>query len=135
MFQFLRPLLVLILVFTALTLIWVPAQIPPEPPEQLAERVSPLTTYSGPRSGGWATVRNRHVETHPRCEACGTDKELNVHHLQPFHVHPELELDPKNLITLCRAHHFWLGHRGDWSNENPNCFRDVKEYKHLHPWK
>lgn len=135
MYQLLRSLLALVLVAGALTLFWSAAQIPPEPPEQLAERATAIATYEGPRSGGWATVRNRHIEAHPRCEACGVYTELNVHHLQPFHLHPELELDPANLITLCRTHHFWLGHRGDWSNENPNCLRAVKDYKRSHPWK
>jgi 5-methylcytosine-specific restriction protein A len=112
-----------------------PVLIPEEPDDQLLERVPTVATYEGPRSSGWATVRNRHVAVHPRCEACGSVAELNVHHLQPFHEHPELELDPDNLITLCRKHHFWIGHHGNWSEVNLNCLYEVKEYKKRHPWR
>jgi hypothetical protein len=46
----------------------------------------------------------------------------------PFHVRPDLELDEWNLITLCREHHFRIGHDPDgpwrpkkpsWSASNP----------------
>lgn len=130
-----RSLLLLAIVFLLADMALRPVVIPPEPPEQLSERVPSVFTYEGSRSGAWARIRNQHVEAHPRCEACGSKVELNVHHLQPFHVHPELELDPDNLITLCRKHHFWLGHHGDWSEVNLNCLQEVKEYKRLHPWK
>ena len=45
---------------------------------------------------------------------CGESEQLNVHHMYPFHYvvlcgRPDLELDPRNLLTLCtredREHH------------------------------
>jgi len=58
-----------------------------------------------------------------RCEWCGTKgnifNQLNVHHFTPQHIAPELRDDPNNLITLCRADHFSLGHKRNWTNSVP----------------
>lgn len=57
---------------------------------------------------------------------------LQVHHIKPFHLHPDLELDPDNLITLCeikgRDHHLLIGHLDDWEAYNPNVRHDVKRF-------
>jgi 5-methylcytosine-specific restriction enzyme A len=51
---------------------------------------------------------------------CGGTKKLQVHHIYPVHISPRLELEPSNLITLCRAKkygldcHLFIGHRGDF---------------------
>ena len=55
------------------------------------------------RSDQWPKVRKTHLASHPTCELCGGEKKLEVHHMRPFHLHPELELEPSNLITLCEA--------------------------------
>jgi hypothetical protein len=52
-----------------------------------------------------------------------------VHHVESFHEHPELELDPTNLISLCegpiKRHHLKVGHTVDghssWSINNPDA--------------
>lgn len=106
-------------------LFWPSTGIAPEPDDQLAEKVPTGIVYEGERSSGWSKVRAAYVREHPTCEACGTIKDLNVHHIKPFHLRPELELDPDNLITLCRTDHFYVGHRGNWSKENPNCRQDA----------
>ena len=31
--------------------------------------------------------------------------DLHVHHVKPFAAHPEIRLDPANLVTLCRPCH------------------------------
>ena len=58
-----------------------------------------------------------------RCEWCGTKgslfNQLNVHHFIPQHIAPELRNDPDNLVTLCRADHFSLGHKRNWTNNVP----------------
>lgn len=69
----------------------------------------------------------------PACMACGhRGRGLQVHHIKPFHLHPNLELDPNNLITLCeikgREHHLLLGHLDDWESYNPNVRADVKHF-------
>lgn len=101
-----------------------------KPIEQIRESVD--APPESDRSSRWPTVRNRFVKNNPVCAACGTDDDLNVHHIKPFHSHPELELDTDNLITLCREHHFTVGHDPDgpgpetpnWKLSNPNVKRD-----------
>lgn len=89
---------------------------------------------SQPRSPHWPTVRKHYIEKHPVCEACGSKEDLNVHHIVPFHNNPKLELEESNLITLCRKHHFELGHLRNWSNSNPNVRRDSERMrKKLNP--
>jgi 5-methylcytosine-specific restriction endonuclease McrA len=47
---------------------------------------------------------------------------VQVHHKKPFHLHPELELDPANLVTLCMTSsnecHLRIGHSGDFKAYN-----------------
>lgn len=95
--------------------------IPPEPEQEQVESADHPTLWGDPRSPQWASVRRQFVESHPVCEACGSAETLNVHHVQPFHLHPELELEPSNLITLCREHHFRIGHDpdGPWKPQKP----------------
>ncbi|GCE16544.1 HNH endonuclease [Dictyobacter kobayashii] len=66
---------------------------------------------------------------------CGhRGKGLQVHHIKPFHLYPELELDPNNLITLCeirgRTHHLLIGHLDDWESYNIRVRADTKRYAH-----
>ena len=107
-------------------------RIPLEPFDQQLESIDGMT-YEGPRSSEWVGVRNEFVRLHPRCEACGSGYNLNVHHVEPFHLRPDLELEPSNLITLCREHHFRIGHDPDgpgprkpsWLESNPNVRSDA----------
>jgi 5-methylcytosine-specific restriction endonuclease McrA len=81
-------------------------------------------SIANPRSPHWPAVRAAHLRAHPCCAACGGTEDLQVHHIAPFHLHAHLELDPKNLITLCEktGHwcHFRIGHVYDWRSWN--CF-------------
>ena len=89
------------------------------------------------RSSKWSAVRAAHLEAHPRCAACGRYTHLEVHHIEPFHVKPELELEPSNLLTLCdyptASCHLHLGHLGSWAAWNPqvrawaDTYREAKE--------
>jgi 5-methylcytosine-specific restriction endonuclease McrA len=72
------------------------------------------------RSGSWATVRRKHLQGEPQCAACGRSKDLEVHHIQPYHLRPELELDAANLITMCRDCHLSVGHAYDWKAYRPD---------------
>lgn len=58
------------------------------------------------------------------CRCCGSKENLNVHHIKPFHIDPSLECNPNNLVTLCRDHHFHIGHKDNWKNANPNVCAD-----------
>jgi 5-methylcytosine-specific restriction endonuclease McrA len=39
------------------------------------------------------------------CVRCLSASRLHVHHILPFADHPNLRLDPDNLVTLCRLCH------------------------------
>jgi 5-methylcytosine-specific restriction endonuclease McrA len=85
------------------------------------------------RSPHWGTVEKAHLLREPACVACGYQgKGLQVHHIKPFHLHPALELDPNNLITLCeikeRDHHLLIGHLDDWESYNIHVKEDVRRF-------
>lgn len=40
-----------------------------------------------------------------RCETCGAQRRLVLHHIIPVKQHPELLLDPANVKTLCKKCH------------------------------
>ena len=82
------------------------------------------------RSGKWARIRREHLEREPACAACGRTKELEVHHIQPFHEHPELELDPENLVTVCSDPcHLVFGHLLNFKRSNPLVREDCDRYR------
>ena len=88
------------------------------------------------RSDKWPEVERAFREKNPTCAACDCTT-VQVHHVLPFHFaillgRPDLELDPRNLITLCEKekgedaadHHLLLGHLDDFQSYN----RDVREF-------
>ena len=92
------------------------------------------------RSPRWASVRKKHLKLHPACEACGSTERVQVHHIKPFHLFPQFELEPTNLITLCEKvitdddntndnHHLKLGHGGNFHKNNKNSLKDVQKYR------
>ena len=76
------------------------------------------------RSDKWHTIRKHHIEKEGWCKYCGGTTHLEVHHIEPFHLNPDKELDDTNLITLCedigKDCHLKVGHLGNWKNFNPN---------------
>ena len=85
------------------------------------------------RSGHWPTVRKQHLALHPVCEVCGGSEKLEVHHIHSFVEHPELELDPHNLISLCESNanfncHRIFGHLNNFQQINPNVVTDSAEW-------
>jgi len=44
------------------------------------------------------------------CVCCGSKKKIQVHHILPRHIRPDLAVDQTNLIALCRDCHFHIGH-------------------------
>lgn len=81
------------------------------------------------RSPLWAGVRRAHLRQNPTCACCGTYEHCEVHHIKPVHIAPELELEPKNLVTLCASPshncHLWIGHLGSWLSWNTTVIRDA----------
>lgn len=76
------------------------------------------------RNPKWPEVEKAHLKEEPVCQYCGGSLKLQVHHIAPFHLFPEKELDDSNLITLCEEHekdcHLMHGHLGDFKLYNPN---------------
>lgn len=84
-----------------------------------------LATRSEPaRSPHWSTTRAAHLNHEPACQWCSGVTSVEVHHIKPFHIHPELELADANLITMCEAIgrqcHLRMAHRGNWKDFDPN---------------
>lgn len=88
------------------------------------------------RSPMWASVEKYFLAspTNQVCACCGSAKKLQVHHLHPFAVYPEKELEFNNLVPLCMENlcHLKLGHGGDFQCYNPFLLDDLKEIK-AHP--
>ena len=91
------------------------------------------------RSPKWSKVKKAFLLQNPHCAACSkgiTLGKMNVHHIIPYHYciaagRPDLELDTRNLITLCTIgydHHLLLGHFGDWQSYNPHLIKDIVQY-------
>jgi hypothetical protein len=86
------------------------------------------------RSPQWHRVEKEHLEKEPQCQWCGATSKLQVHHIKPFHLHPELELDPANFITLCEEGgylncHLFHGHNGDFKSFNDKVREDCEEHR------
>ena len=82
------------------------------------------------RSSNWSKVRKEFVKKNNTCSACGTKKKLEVHHILPFYLYPQLELDTKNLISLCRRHHLTFGHLMNYKSYNTTVKGDCDVYNH-----
>ena len=67
----------------------------------------------------WRKARNQHIKRECCCQMCGIKRKLEVHHVEPWHLAPELRYEPSNLITLCRECHFRFGHWLNWKDSNP----------------
>jgi hypothetical protein len=84
------------------------------------------------RSPKWPYVQKLHLKLEPVCAACGSTKQLQVHHKKPFHLFPELELDLHNLITLCMDEkdcHIKIGHGDNFKDYNPDVAEDAAKVK------
>jgi hypothetical protein len=95
------------------------------------------------RSPEWERVKNEHLAKEPHCVCCGNDWKtgtpVQVHHIFPFHYcialgRPDLELDERNLVTLCETedggrgqnHHLLVGHLDNFEAANPASRTDAK---------
>lgn len=90
-----------------------------------------LWTLAPPRSSEWPELEKKHLKEQPICQWCHGAINLQVHHIEPFHLHPELELDPNNLITLCETKplncHLIHGHLGSWKKFNIDIVKQCIE--------
>ena len=110
----------------------------PKSPVDLLTRSIRKDPMEPRRSPRWEETRREFVRQHPQCEVCARPAlgELNVHHIIPFDMaascgRPDLELDPRNMITLCEGiqdHHLLLGHLGDRQSYNQHVRNDAKRF-------
>jgi len=52
------------------------------------------------------------------CVCCDTKKKIEVHHILPRHIRPDLAVNMTNLIALCKSCHFHIGHLCSYFNYN-----------------
>jgi len=99
--------------------------------KKIKELVSDKEPSGSKRSDKWPRIRKAHLAKSPTCAVCGGSKKLEVHHIRPFHLHPDLELEDSNLITLCENKadgvncHLLFGHLGNFKSFNTNVRRDA----------
>lgn len=107
--------------------------------EHLGDRISGKAPAGSRRHKDWWKLRNEHIRNNPICAVCHGTKKLVVHHILPYHLFPDKEREPTNLITLCeytgRGHkalncHLLIGHLGDYRRVNVTCTADVWVWYH-----
>jgi hypothetical protein len=54
------------------------------------------------------------------CVCCTSKKKIEVHHMLPRHIRPDLAVDQTNLIALCKDCHFHIGHLNSYHTYNDN---------------
>jgi 5-methylcytosine-specific restriction protein A len=97
----------------------------------LKDRVQGKAPKGAKRSPDWSKIRKAHLKAHHRCAVCESTSKLEVHHVVPFHIAPDQELNPDNLITLCENKkygincHQLIGHLGNYKRINPSVEIDA----------
>jgi hypothetical protein len=86
----------------------------------------PAPSVYANRSPKWPEVEKQHLKSHPACVVTGALRNVEVHHVLPFHLYPEFELEFWNLRTVTRDMHFLYGHCRNWSWYNPHFDADVR---------
>lgn len=68
-------------------------------------------------------AKKLYLQDNRQCVICGALVDLEVHHILPVHLVPELASDPINFVTLCdygnKGCHLKFGHLGSFTNFNP----------------
>lgn len=102
----------------------------------MADRIEGKAPTGAARSSRWRGVRNDYLKGRT-CAVCGGRRSLIAHHIIPFHLAPDLELDPQNLIALCEAGrygincHLLIGHLGNFQRANPFVVAFAAHWNHL----
>ena len=105
--------------------------------QRLWDWIRGRTPFGAARSGRWRTVRARFLAQNPECAACGGTKGVEAHHVEPFHVRPDLELEESNLLPLCESGpggfscHLTVGHLGNWKRTNPNVRQNAAYFRRM----
>lgn len=94
----------------------------------ILDRVQGKAPKGARRSPHWSAYRKHFMQQHPECASC-LRKSEEAHHIVPFHVAPDLELNPTNLIAMCRRCHLFVGHLGSWRRVNFSVAMDAAYWK------
>ena len=80
------------------------------------------------RSPKWAAFAKRYLKG-KACACCGRSDQVVPHHIKPYHLFPDLELDENNLIPLCEGRtvncHLAVGHLFRWKSYNETVREDA----------
>lgn len=71
----------------------------------------------------WLDIARKYRRHNPICEVCGSNNSIEIHHIKPAALYPNLIYDETNLISLCRKGnncHLRFGHNGNYNNYNPD---------------
>jgi len=96
----------------------------------ISDRLPDKAPTGTPRSSQWRKVRDEFMRGR-KCAVCEGRKSLVAHHVIPFHIAPDLELDPGNLVPLCEAKrygvncHLLIGHLGNFRRCNVSVHADI----------
>ena len=86
--------------------------------------------FGSVRSPEWSKVRNDFIKENPLCEVCGKKgsrlEPNQIHHLSPYHLFPEKELEKSNLATACRRCHLLIFHLNSFRSYNLKAREDAK---------
>ncbi len=55
-------------------------------------------------TAAWKLFRETFLEDHPTCAMCGADA-TDCHHLTPYHLAGDQDLDPAKFAPLCKSCH------------------------------
>jgi len=102
-----------------------------------------LRTIGRARSSRWPAIEKAFRKLHPQCVSClvPSTRHVQIHHRFPFHYcvalgRPDLELDMRNLITLCEwpshpspDHHLIIGHLDNFQSSNLDVAEDAVTFR------
>jgi hypothetical protein len=93
--------------------------------------VAALLLAAAPRNAAVSRAQREWVRANPACAVCGLRSihlwRCEAHHINPYHLRPDLGACPTNFVTLCRAHHWLVGHGArSWSYENTNVLATIR---------
>lgn len=101
--------------------------------EYAKDRIQGKAPKGARRSPDWRKVRGVHMAAHPDCEVCGRTKTkvrtIECHHILSYFLFPDLELEPENLVSLCRRCHLLFGHHNNWKRLNMNIRSDIAVWR------
>jgi len=96
--------------------------------ERLFDRIQGKAPKGAKRHPDWSKFRKAYISEFPNCFICKR-KADQLHHLIPFHLAPDMELDIENVMQMCRRCHLFVGHLNNFRSINPTCESDAREWR------